>query len=264
MKRFIGWHIFLIFIFWPFIHGMAAENHTWEEVFFKANQAYKEGRFQDAAEGYLRLIEGGHENGHLDYNLGNAYFRLNDLGRAILFYERARRFIPRDADLNFNLRYARDQVRDIIPQSKDFITMTFFWLDNLNLGELFWSFVFLTFLFFAVLFIRLFYRGEWTYYFFVATLILTIIAGASFGLKWYRVKTDDRAVIISDEINVLAGPDPQDTILFNLHKGAIVHQERTEDGWSLVHLSEEKRGWIRSQEIERIRRNDLKKNISKV
>jgi len=70
--------------------------------------------------------------------------------------------------------------------------------------------------------------------------------------KWYQLKTDDRAVILTEEVDVLAGPDPQDTVLFKLHEGAVAHHERSEDGWRLIHLTNEKRGWIRSLDLERV------------
>ncbi len=252
MKRTIGLILLLFLTLLSANENLRAEGDSAEDLFFKANQSYKEGRFQGAVDGYLRLLESGHKNGHVYYNLGNAYLRLNDLGRAILFYESARLLIPRDADLNFNLRYAHDQTRDAIPVSQSVINQSFFWLNDLTFLELFWSFVVLNFAFFLILFTRLFYRVEWTYYVFLVLLLLTIIAACSFGLKWYQLHTDDRAVILNEEVNVLSGPDPQDTILFKLHRGTIVHNERSEDGWVLVHLSEEKRGWVQSKDLERI------------
>lgn len=224
-----------------------------EEVFFRANQAYKEGRFQDAIDGYLRLIQSGHGNGNVYYNLGNAYIRSDQLGRAILNYERAHILWPRDADLDFNLRYARDRMRDAIPDRRGIVGMTFFWLGSLSLGELFRGFAVLNGLFWAILLIRLFRRSEWTYYISAILLIFWIMAGASFGLKWYQAATDDRAVILEKEAKILAGPEPQDTLLFKLHEGTIVHHERSEEGWSLVRLTDKKRGWVIAEAIECIR-----------
>lgn len=223
-----------------------------EEILFRANQAYKDGNFQDAVSGYLQLIENGAENGHIFYNLGNAYFRIGDLGRAILFYQRAQLLIPRDADLKFNLAYALDLTHDVIPASPSFIRQSFFWLENVNLNEIFWVFVFLNSFFFGILLIRLFYRAEWTFYLFVLFLIFMIIGSVSFGLKWYHVQNDDRAVILKGEVAALAGPDVNDTVLFKMHQGAIVHYERSEDGWVLINLATDKRGWIKSTDLERI------------
>ncbi len=84
------------------------------ELFRQANQATVDDPrgaydlYRAAALRYQRLIEeGGIENGRLYYNLGNAYFRMDDLGRAILSYRRAERLLPGDPDLMQNLASAR-------------------------------------------------------------------------------------------------------------------------------------------------------------
>lgn len=231
------------------VHDSEARTNGWEEIFFKANQGYRDGRFQEAIQGYDRLIRSGYRNGHLFYNLGNAYFKTEQLGPAILNYERAYLIMPRDADLNFNLSYARDQMRDAIAQPQGFFRAAFFWLDSLSMTELFWGFAVLNILFWAILFIRLFLRMEWTYYLFFILLIFWLIGGTSFALKCYQNSTDDRAVILKQEVSILAGPDVRDTVLFKLHEGTIVHHERSEDGWSLVHLPDKKRGWVKSEAV---------------
>jgi tetratricopeptide (TPR) repeat protein len=231
---------------------MTAETPPWEELFVKANQAYRADRFQEAVDGYQQLLQSGDENGHLYYNLGNAYLRLNDLGRAILNYERAHLLIPRDADLDFNLRFARDQLEDAVAPSRGFIGRTFFWLNSMNLDELSWVFAVLNVLFWGCLLAKLFIRSEWIYYGLILLLVFWGITGLSFGLKWYQLETDDRAVILQPELNVLAGPDPQDTILFKLHAGTMVQVERSEDGWALVRLPDKKRGWVENDSMEGI------------
>lgn len=229
-----------------------ADSNGWEEVFFRSNQAYKEARYKDAAKGYGQLIRSGHESGHLYYNLGNAWFRLGRIGKAILNYERALSLIPRNADLNFNLRHARDRIMDDIPQSKGLFQATFFWLDSLSLKELFHVFFIINILFWGVLIVRQFTRSEPAYYLFLALLVLWVLAVASFGLKWYQTETDDRAVILAKEVNILAGPDTKDIVLFKLHDGTIVRHERSEDGWALIRLPDKKRGWLRETIIKRI------------
>lgn len=256
MKRFI-WPAaaitgILLMVFLRALAGQGPAN-GWEETLFKANQAYKERHFEAAIDGYEQMIRSGHANGHIYYNLGNAYFKEDRLGHAILNYERAILLIPRDADLNFNLRHARDQIKDDIPESKDFMSTTFFWLDSLRPGEIFWAFAILNSLFWLTLMLRLFYRSDGTYYLFIILLIFWLITGISLGLKWYEIETDTRVVIIDKEVNALAGPDIKDTVLFKLHEGAVVNQERSEDGWFLINLPDEKRGWVKAGSVESIK-----------
>ena len=230
----------------------AAETSSADELYFEANRAYKEDRYQEAIDGYLRLIGNGYVNGHLYYNLGNAYFRSGQLGRAILNYKRAQLLIPRDADLNFNLRYALDQTQDAISPAQNYLKQAFFWLADITFRELMWGFAVLNIMFWGILVLRLFVRPEWTYYVFIVLLIFWLVGGASLGVKWHQLKTDLRAVILAEEVDVLAGPDAGDTVLFKLHEGAIIQQERTEDSWSLIRMSDGKRGWVKSDDIAKV------------
>ena len=82
-----------------------------ESTFAKANQAYGEGRFEEAVAGYEDLVRSGHWHANLFYDLGNAWFRLGNFGKAILNYERALALDPRHPEADANLRLARDEAR---------------------------------------------------------------------------------------------------------------------------------------------------------
>ena len=241
------------FVVEPF--GIAQDHQkgrAWEEIFLQANQDYREGKFQEAVNGYEHLILSGHDGPQIQYNLGNAHFRMNELGRAILAYERARIAMPRDADLNFNLAHAQDQVVDAISPSRGFFSMAFFWLPSVSAKELFWCFSILNLLLWTALLIRLFHRSEWLFYTLLLVLCLWLVTGLSLGMKWAQVHNDQRAVILKKEVAVLAGPHEGDTTLFKLHEGAIVEQERSEDGWRLIRLPDKKRGWLPEGALEMI------------
>lgn len=237
------------------VSSRASAEDSFEELFFKANQAYKQGQYEKAADGYNALIARGLRSGDLYYNLANTYFRLHRLGPAILNYERARLLIPGDADLRFNLGLARDQTQDVATPSGDTVHMVFFWLDGFSEAAFFRAFAAVNVLFSVILTIRLFRRPEWTFYVGVVALLFWIVLGASFAVKWHDTHYDDRAVVLAPEADVLAGPDPADTCLFKLHEGTIVHQERSEDGWTLIHLDGNKRGWLPAETIKPIALN---------
>ena len=236
-----------------FLHPAQAETGpSFVERFYEANQAYKNDRFQEAVEGYLRLLKAGYENGHIDYNLGNAYFRLGDLGRAVLAFERARLLIPRDGDLSFNLSHARNQARDDAADLPTSALIGFLGLDSFNRYEILAAFILMNILFFALLSVRLFSKSEWTYYLSIFLAILISLTACAAALKWYAWATDDRAVVLSEEVRVQAGPDSKDTVLFKLHAGTLVRVQRTENGWTLLQLSTDKRGWAKSNQLEKI------------
>ncbi len=236
-----------------FVNMAQAETGTsFVEQFFEANQASRNHQFQQAIDGYVRLIENGYDNGHVYYNLGHAYFRLGDLGRAILAFERARLLIPRDGDLSYNLSHARNQIQDAAVAFQTSSLSGFLGIDSLNRYETFLGFALLNILFFTLLCIRLFIKTEWIYYLTIFLAILISIATGIVVWQWYAWASDNRGVILSEEVVVQAGPDLKDTALFKLHAGTLVRVERTENDWTLLQLSKDKRGWVESNQLERI------------
>src|SRR5438046_7752180 len=79
--------------------------------FAKANKEYAQGHFKEAIAGYEALVRPGQWNANLFYDLGNAYFRTGDFGRAILNYERALALDPHHPEAAANLQIARDEAR---------------------------------------------------------------------------------------------------------------------------------------------------------
>lgn len=222
------------------------------DVFFQANQDYKEGAYEKAAIAYEQLIHNQVVGGSVYYNLGNCYFRLNHLGKAILNYERARHLMPRDSDLGFNIRHAKEVTKDKIEESSS--SPVFQWIDYFSVSEVFWLFIILNLLFWATLLMRLWIRPEWGFYMVICLGLLWVIVGVSGTMKWYCETDDKRAVVIAPQMNVHSGPDERETVLFKLHAGAMVMCEREEEGWALIFLSPEKRGWAKVGSVERIKK----------
>jgi hypothetical protein len=137
----------------------------------------------------------------------------------------------------------------------------FFWIRSFALPELFWAFALCNGVLFAVLLLRLFWRAEWGYYLLMATLFLWFMGGLSFGLKLYETASDSRAVVVAKTADALAGPEPGDTVLFNLTEGAYVACERSEHDWILVSLPDGRRGWVRAQDAEVIVDRNLKARL---
>jgi len=253
MKRIGVFIIFVCLCLLIWASKNEARDSMGENRIYQSNQAYQEGRYQEAVNGYLHLIQMGSGNGHVYYNLGNAYFKNNQPGHAILNYEKARLFIPRDADLNFNLSQCRRQIGVNVTAYDHLIQDIFFWLDSLTLPETFWSFAVLNALLWPFLLVRLLHKKEWTYYLFLFLFACWLSAGGSFGLKWYQSATDNRAVVLPTEVDVSTGPYLSDRNLFIIHGGTIVFHERSEDEWALIRSANNKRGWIRIDSMEKIR-----------
>ncbi|MCA9407687.1 MAG: tetratricopeptide repeat protein, partial [Candidatus Omnitrophica bacterium] len=92
------------------IAGAAISRTQALEGFVTAEAFYKQGEFAQAASAYEEILTAGGESGAIYYNLGNTYYKMGELGKAMLNYEKARQLIPRDSDLNFNYHYLRSKL----------------------------------------------------------------------------------------------------------------------------------------------------------
>ena len=88
-------------------------------TFEVANKLYESGNFVEAADLYQQLADAGYSNGHLFYNLGNAYFASENYPEAILNYRRSLEIAPRNGDARDNLALARDELAGVELPSGD-------------------------------------------------------------------------------------------------------------------------------------------------
>ena len=86
-----------------------------------ANTAYQEQNYQQAEEEYMKLVSEGVKNFELFYNLGNTYFKLNDLGNARLYYEKAAKFEPLNTELNENIAMLMANIKDKEEVNRSFV-----------------------------------------------------------------------------------------------------------------------------------------------
>lgn len=221
-----------------------------------ANAAYAGGDFEKAANLYEEIGKMGYEAPEVYYNLGNAYFKLDRIGLSVLNYERARKLIPADEDLAFNLKLANQRTVDKIePLPLLFLEE---WWENLTRlhSEKTWAvrsiISFLIFLFFAGIFItsgQLFTKqlGFWLGIVFISFSVFSFFIARSS----YRNMSGHRsAVILSSSAEVKNAPSPAGKKLFLLHEGTKVAAPDTSGEWVKIELTPEKVGWVKRSAIE--------------
>ncbi len=220
-------------------------------LFLQANQAYKSGDFAAAADGYEKLLAAGVRNGELLYNLGNAYLKKGDTGRAILNYRTAEMFIPRDADLEANLQYALGQAQDKIDcaESESLLKTVCFWYGKLSCRELCFVFLAVNALFWLLFIVRLFLRSDLLGISLYVALFLSLLFGASFGVKLYATLFIRSGVVLANEVMVRSGSSLSDTVLFKLHEGAELTVAGEENEWLKITLCDGKKGWVQKSSI---------------
>lgn len=222
----------------------------------EADSSYVNENYQQAITQYEALLKEG-TSADLYYNLGNSYYRMDNITRAILNYERALLLSPGDADIRFNLQLARSKTVDkIVPQSEFFVTTWYRSLVNLFSVDG-WAYVSLISLAVAIILalLYLFATPLWLRKvgFFGGALMLVAFLLANL-FAWNQrqiVSYRDGAIIIQSAVPVKSTPAQSGTDLFILHEGTkVVVTDDSMDGWREIRVPDGKQGWVETVQIE--------------
>lgn len=219
-----------------------------EQLWDVANTAYINGDFRAAAAAYEQLLAQGFVSVKLYYNLANAYFKENRLGKAILFYHRALRLAPGNDDIRYNLSVAEARTKDNIERIPEFFFVGWMRSVRHTMGCAAWTVLSLVLLACALaLFLlyllapRLSLRKTGFYGTLVAGLLFVCVTW--FAAADRREMLDDsQAVVTAASVAVKSSPDKSATDLFVLHEGTVVRIADRLGEWcevvilSLIHI----------------------------
>lgn len=236
--------------------GSTAPAAAQEAFFDEGNRLYQEGDFAGAIALYERILESGVHSGELHYNLGNAWFRQGALGPAILHYERARRLMPRDADLGANLALARSLTVDQVTPLPGFLLFRAarWWVDLLSRPALLAVVTLAWLTAMAALIAAVVGRADalrvGSRRVAAAAGALTLAFGISLAARELGVGRSDGAVIMVDEAAVHSAPsDDEALLIFLVHEGTTVRVERQSEAWVEIVLADGRVGWVRSGQL---------------
>ena len=221
-----------------------------------ADSLYTAERYQEAAQQYEALLKRG-ESADLYYNLGNAYYRMDDITHAVLAYERALLLSPGDADVRFNLQMARSKTIDkIVPESEMFFVTWYRSLVRLMSVDAWARTAIVSLLCFMLLgLVYLFAQRIWLRKvgFFGGVLFLVVFIFANiFGFQQQQsLHHRTGAIIMRSAASVKSTPSKNGTDLFILHEGTRVNIiDDTMKGWREIRVADGKSGWIELSDIE--------------
>lgn len=229
-------------------------------IALSAAEAYRGGNFKRSVDLYETVINESISNNlvspQLYYNLGNAYFRDNQLGKAILNYERALLLDPGDNDIRHNLRFANNRKVDrITPAGDIFISNWFKAIRNLYSSNA-WaviaiiSFVLSVIFFATYLFVSVLWVRKTAFYTFIVLFLLMIVFNIfSFSQKREQIRGDN-AIVMVGAASVNASPDVNSNELFELHEGTKVRVKSSDGNWYEIEIDNGSVGWTNKDNIE--------------
>ena len=223
-----------------------------------ADSAYVDGNYQEAIKAYESLLKHG-ESAELYYNLGNAYYRTENITRAVLNYERALLLSPGDGDIRFNLQIARSKTIDkIVPESEMFFVTWYRSLVNIMSVDGWGRMALVSLALVIVLFlVYLFSARVWVQKvgFFGGGILLVVFVFSNFFAWQQRQQLLNRegAIVVAPSVTVKSTPAQNGTDLFILHEGTkVVITDGSMKSWREIRLADGKKGWIESKKIELI------------
>lgn len=227
-----------------------------DEWFDKANQYYINEQFDSATVYYEKIVESGISNYAVFYNLGNTCFRLKKLGLARLYYEKAAKLNPKDADISANIRYIKANIVDKVPEQELGFLENIFWQLHIAfpLTSQLWILCTLLFIISILLSTCLFISGNsrlWVLYLTVLLFLVLSLTGFSAGYKIYELEKVNYAILLSTSSDARNEPKGG-KILFTAHEGTKFRIRKTSGSWSLVSLPNGVSGWIESKVLGKI------------
>ncbi|WP_276388814.1 SH3 domain-containing protein [Eudoraea chungangensis] len=248
MKQLVGILFLLLVQISP-----AQEN---EARFNKATDSYNAGDYEEAISSYLSIIEGGEHSAAVYFNLGNCYYKLNQIAPSIYYYEKALLLKPQDKEIKNNLAYAQNMTLDAI----DPLPVT-------SLNKIYNSVTRLLFFdqwaYLAVFFVLVFVISYILFYYFsysnykrisfsisIGALIFSLVCILIAFLQYQDFNSNNPAIIYANEIGVKSEPNNRSPQVFQLHEGTKVNVLDKLKDWSKIELLDGKIGWVPSSEIK--------------
>ena len=233
--------------------GVFAQN---EAIFEEANSLYNEGKYAEAIDKYSSILESDVHSAELYFNLGNSYYKLNNVAPSIYFYEKALQLEPNDADIKNNLAFAKNMTIDaidVIPETgvsklikNTTNTMSFDAWARAAVGLVFCFVLLFLFYYFSysTLKKRLSFIGS------MVALFLVFVSLAFAFHKYNLDQNDQPAIVFVQESNVKSEPNTRSEESFRLHEGTKVQVLDTVKNWKKIKLPDGKMGWIHEDDIK--------------
>ncbi len=230
-------------------------SNTPSVLFENANALYKRAEYQKAASTYEEILKTGVASSELYFNLGNAYYKLNQIPFAILYYERALLLAPSDEDIQTNLEMAKLKTVDKIEQLPQLAIFT--WIESLTnfMSSNLWALTSIILFGLTLLFISIFLYSKVLHIrkmsFWLSVFVLIGFITSIYFSQKQKIKIESHgfAILVSPSITVKSSPNENGTDLFVIHEGTKVSILSKSDTWVEIKLSDGKVGWLQEKDM---------------
>lgn len=229
-----------------------------DSLFNAANKLYQQEKYQEALEGYQQIEKQGMESAELYFNMGNIYYKTNQVAPSIYYYEKALRLSPNDKDIKFNLEFANAMVLDNIEPLPKSLGQKF--TDGIILRFTYetWAKIAVSLAFvFAVLFLlyHFSYSTSKKRVYFITSILTVIFVTLSLFFSFknkHYVDHKIEAIVFSGEAEVKSAPTNSSDVYFELHEGTKVLILESLDNWKKIKIADGKMGWMNLSDLKEL------------
>tara|TARA_B100001093_G_C26703244_1_gene960035 strand:- start:342 stop:1112 length:771 start_codon:yes stop_codon:yes gene_type:complete len=247
--------LFFVFFFNVFI--VLGENQG--ATFKNANSAYNAGQFEKAVMLYKEILESGLHSAELYFNLANSYYRLNQVGESIFYFEKAKQLKPLDADINVNRAFAQNMAIDaveVLPKSQ-ITQLTKKTIDLFTQDG--WGYFIVLVTWLLTLFWGLYLWNKVPFFkrtFFTSTIVLVLILIGSLStaiIKSSNTADTTYGIFFNEKIEVWAEPNSRAEVLFLLHEGTKVQMLDQLQEWQKIRIANGSEGWVKDGKLRSLK-----------
>jgi tetratricopeptide (TPR) repeat protein len=248
----------LIIAFFVLPFSISAGQESSVGKFNDASALYSAGKYKEALDEWKSIYATGVRSADLDYNIGNAAFKINNIPESILFYERALLLKPADEDIQYNLQIARTLVVDKFVEIPELFFVRWYNFLSLSLSTNSWAKIsmisFILFLGAISLYIYSSRYNRKVIGFWLAVIFIVLsLSTVSFAVRNKNlIYYNHKAIIFTPLVNGKSSPDNSGKDLFVLHEGTKVTIEDEVGGWYEIRLSDGNKGWVPSNSLNKI------------
>lgn len=237
-------------------NGFAQDDY--QAAFQRGNEAFTTKNYERAADIYEQILAKEQVSFELYFNLGNAYFRLNEIPKAILNYERALQIKPHQKDARYNLKLANQRTIDQISTASSFFLIEWWIVWRGFFSSTVWSILAIIAVFTSVLGCLVWLFGESRKKKKIGFLlgVVFFVFGILFGLTaWQRYayeQNSNMAILFAKETSLKLGADNASPNVLILHEGTKVEILGKTGLWHKVRLPNGEQGWLPVESLVKI------------
>ncbi|GAB1405720.1 tetratricopeptide repeat protein [Lentimicrobium sp.] len=226
------------------------------EDFEKANKAYMAGFYENAINLYENILKSGQESPVLYYNLGNAYFKTDQIPQAILNYERALMFDPSNEDYQYNLKVANARIVDKIEVLPELFYVRWWtsikqWFPPdtwLRIALSSFTLVFIAMVMFLMS--RQIARRKFAFSAAVVFVIITLLSATMSYQTHKSNESNSEAIVFAPTLPVKSSPDESSIDLFVVHEGLKVQLLEKIGDWYEIRIANGSKGWVKTNTVQ--------------